>query len=100
MIARRDAGDAGAVRHEARDQAVGQLAHADLVATITDREFPPRPAEEQVVERRRPGRYIDAAHVARPAVGAAAAALDGHGMANAGLAPARGKVVEAGAILD
>ena len=87
MIARRDAGDLRAVGHGARDQARRQLAHADLVAAVADREPDPRAGQEKIVERRRPGRDVDAAHVARPAVGAAAAALDGDGMADARAAP-------------
>ena len=83
VVARGDAGDLLAVRHGAGDQAGRQLAHADLVAAVADREPAPRAGQEQVVERRGPGRDVDTAHVARPAVGAAAAALDGDGMADA-----------------
>ena len=97
MIAGGDAGDLGAVGHGARDQAGRQPAHADLVAAVADRELRPGAAEEQIVERRRPGRDVDAAHVARPAVGAAAAAFDGDGMADAGAAPRLDQAVDAGA---
>ena len=69
-----------AVGNGARDQAGRQPAHADLVAAVADADAHPGTGREQIVERRRPGRDIDAAHVARLAVGAAAAAFDGDGV--------------------
>ena len=60
----------------------------------------PGAGQEQIVERRGPRRDVDAAHVARPAVGAAAAALDGHGMADARVAPCRRHPLDARAVVD
>src|SRR4029077_13998519 len=67
---------------------------------VAHRKLRPGAAQEQLVERRRPGRDIDAAHVARPAIAAAAPAFDGEGMRDTGAAPRFGQAGNRRAIVD
>ena len=81
MIAGGDAGDLGAVRHgAARSGRRGSLPMPISLPPSPTASFVHGPPRNSIVERRRPGRDIDAAHVARPAIAAAAAAFDGEGM--------------------
>ena len=90
VVARRDAGDlARRSARCARSGPAGSLPMPISLPPSPTREPDPGAGQEQVVERRGPRRDVDAAHVARPAVGAAAAALDGDGMADAGARASR-----------
>ncbi len=71
------AGDRCAKRDLARDQAIGQRAHPDLIAAVADRDGAPGTGGEDVVQRCDISADVLASHVARVAVRAQAATLDG-----------------------
>src|SRR3984893_657716 len=87
MLCRGNARDRLAVLDLPRDQRAGNGTHPDLVSAIADRDCVPRTGREQVIERCGVRTDVLTAHIARRAVSAAPAALDGNRVRDTCAAP-------------